>query len=89
MRINIMSKYQVKYKNTYAQREEDDVFKHYTYKWNRKMYGCELIEIIAHLMQDTNFFEIVSNESEIHISLFNPLTGESEDVIIQYTRVEK
>ena len=89
MRIDVMSKYQVKYKNKYAQREEDDVFKHYTYKWNRKMYGGELIELIAHLMQDTNFFEIVSNESEIHISLFNALTGEGEDITIQYTRVEK
>ena len=89
MRIDIMSKYQVKYKNKYSQREEDDVVKHYTYKWNRKMYGSKLIELIARIMADTYFFEIASNESEIHIMLFNVNTGESEDITIQYTRLEK
>lgn len=89
MRIDIISKYQVKYKNKYSQREEDDVVTHYTYKWNRKMYGNKLIELIARIMVDTNFFEIASNESEIHIRLFDVLTGEGEDITIQYTRVEK
>ena len=89
MRINIMSKYQVKYKNKYSQRVEDDMFEHDTFKWNRKMPGHKLIEIIAHLMQDTNFFTITSNESEIHIMLFNINTGEDEDITIQYTRLEK
>lgn len=88
-----MGKYQVKYKNKYSYRVEDEVhdkiFKHDTFKWNRKILGGKLIEIIAHLMQDTHFLEIVSNESEIHISLFDPLTGESEDISIQYTRIEK
>ena len=89
MRIDIMSKYQVKYKNKYSQRVEDDMFERDTFKWNRKMHGHKLIEIIAHLMQDTNFFEITSNESEIHIMLFNINTGEDEDITIQYTRLEK
>ena len=88
MRIDIMSKYQVKYKNKYSQREEDDVFKHYIYKWNRNMYGDDLINIITELLRDTHFFEIVSNENEIHISLFNVNTSESKHITIQYTRLE-
>ena len=89
MRIDIMSKYQVKYNNKYSQREEDDVFKTYTYKWNRKMNGDELVELIRKIMEDNNFFEIISNESEIHISLFNVISSEDDDITIQYTRVEK
>lgn len=93
MRINIMSKYQVKYKNKYSYRVEDDVydkvFKHDTHKWNRKMDGSKLIELIAHLMRESDFLDITSNESGIHISLFEPLTGEGADITIQYTRLEK
>lgn len=89
MRIDIMSKYQVKYKNKFSQRIDYDVFKHDNCKWNRKLYGDELIKIITQLMQDTHFLEIDSNESEIHIGLFSPHTGESADITIQYTRLEK
>lgn len=89
MRIDIMSKYQVKYKNKCSQRIEYNVFKPYTCKWDRKLNGGELIDLIARIMQESNFLEIVSNESEIHISLFSPDTGESEDITIQYTRLEK
>jgi len=93
MRIDIMSKYQVKYKNKYSYRVEDEVydkiFKHDTHRWNRKMFGGDLIELIARIMQESDFFEIASNESEIHISFIDALTGESEDITIQYTRVEK
>ena len=84
-----MSKYQVKYKNKYSQRVEDNIFKHDTFKWNRKINGGELIELIAHLMQESDFLDITSNESEIHITLFEPLTGEGANITIQYTRVEK
>lgn len=92
MRINIMSKYQVKYKNKYSYRVEDEVhdkiFKHGIHKWNRKMDGGKLIELIAHIMRESDFLEITSNETEIQITLFEPLTGESADITVKYTRLE-
>lgn len=92
MRINIMSKYQVKYKNKYSYRVENDVynkiFKHGIHKWNRKMDGGNLIELIARLIQEPDFLDIASNENEIQVALFEPLTGEGADITIQYKRLE-
>ena len=60
-----------------------------TERRTRNMYGGKLAEYISKLLTDENFLEISWGENEVLVSLFDPCTGEPEDVQIKWAYNEK
>ncbi len=60
-----------------------------TERRTKNMFGGKLTEYISKLLANKNFNEIFWGEDEVAISLFNPRTGETEDVQIKWAYNEK
>lgn len=86
MKINIYSKYKVKY-NCYGweideenSMPDDIVFKKFNYETSIIESGGILAERIARYMEQTDFQEITITDNSITIELFNPNNGEASTI---------
>ena len=86
MKINIYSKYKVKYNCYGGEIEEenstlDDIsFKKFNYENNVIENGGILVERIARYIEQTDFHEITINDNLITIEFFNPSNGEASTI---------
>lgn len=89
MSICVLYNYKVKFKQKRSYQDNDPEFEQApfiveTNKWQRTMPGFELLNYIMKVVQDTNMFEIHFGTDNVVIELFDPWTGNSEDITISW-----
>lgn len=84
MNIDCYSNYKVSYTCNYCYTNEYGDFSDGNVMWDKEIDGIELTELIIRLMKDPDFQSINSDDEHIHISYFDPCTGETSDFDIRY-----
>lgn len=91
MNINIFSKYKVKYTNKYSyifdKIEYEYIFSDDKAEWTKEMDGYDFIRFIINLLEDRDFMSICSIPKGLYIEHFDPNSGETADIQIEYEEI--
>ena len=92
MNINIFSKYKVKYINKYSyiseKIEDEYIFSDDKAEWTKEMDGWSFIKFIIGILEDRDFMSINSIPNGIGIEQFDPSSGETGSIKIEYEELE-
>ena len=93
MEIFIFGNYKVKYKNKYSyildKIDDEYLFSNDKAEWVKEMDGYSFIKFLIGLIEDREFFSIVTNENLIIIDHFDPCSGETSYIRIEFEEIFK
>lgn len=91
MNIDIFSKYKVKFTNNYSyisdKIDDEYIFSDDKAEWTKEIDGYEFIKFIIDLLQHSEFMSISSIPNSIGIEHFDPSSGETASIKIEYEEI--
>ena len=82
MHICMYFDYNIKFTNKYTYTNEEGDFSRGCESYIKNINGGELIEMLASFFGRTEFSSIDINDNTILINMFDPTTGETENITI-------
>ena len=79
--------YEVIIKNTYSYVNEEGDYRTESEENTQFMSGVALSEFIVRLLNDREFSSIVMQDKEISITLFNPMDGTEQKILVNFIEI--
>jgi hypothetical protein len=78
----VICKYDVTINNEYTYLNEEGDFSSDKSVHSKIMDGSELANILANYLSDSNFWQLNKTAEGLYVSLFDPTTGETDEISI-------